>query len=190
MPEINEMRKFKRHDGNGTETKIWEACEDCGKERWILNSQWKRGQCKVCHSCYLKNHSKLEWWRPHYREDNARWNGGRILQKDGYVSILLDAKDPFYSMGCPRKKGYTGRYVLEHRLVMAKAIGRCLQSWEIVHHKDGNRSNNNLTNLELSTRGEHKMSYKDGYEQGFKDGIKYASLVNPNTGYIDVQRSI
>jgi hypothetical protein len=37
----------------------------------------------------------------------------------------------------------------EHRLVMEQAIGRYLEEWELVHHKDGDRANNLLANLEL-----------------------------------------
>lgn len=39
--------------------------------------------------------------------------------------------------------------MLEHRFVMEQALGRKLLRSEIVHHKDGNRANNDLTNLEL-----------------------------------------
>jgi hypothetical protein len=38
---------------------------------------------------------------------------------------------------------------------MAKELGRDLLDSEIVHHKDGNRLNNDPANLELTTRGEH-----------------------------------
>lgn len=50
----------------------------------------------------------------------------------------------------PEYKGKTrdGR-VLEHRLVMAQHLGRLLEDWELVHHKDGDRENNKLSNLEL-----------------------------------------
>jgi len=34
-------------------------------------------------------------------------------------------------------------------------IGRRLKKNEIVHHKDGNRANNQIGNLELMTRSEH-----------------------------------
>jgi hypothetical protein len=37
----------------------------------------------------------------------------------------------------------------EHRLVMERAIGRPLTKAEVVHHKDGNKANNALENLEL-----------------------------------------
>lgn len=43
--------------------------------------------------------------------------------------------------------------VLEHRWVMAEFLGRPLESYETVHHIDGNRQNNDLSNLELWASG-------------------------------------
>ena len=42
-----------------------------------------------------------------------------------------------------------------HREVMASKLGRALLSGEIVHHVDGNPSNNAPENLELQTRSTH-----------------------------------
>ena len=112
----------------------------------------------------MKNHHVVN--KGLWGSDNPRWNGGRRTRAgDGYVSIRLKRDDPFSCMI------NADGYILEHRLVMARSLKRPLQSWEIVHHIDGNRACNKLDNLELSTRNTHRMSYSDGYKQGYKDGL-------------------
>lgn len=50
-----------------------------------------------------------------------------------------------------------GRSVeLEHRVVMARHLGRALQRDEVVHHIDGDRLNNRLENLELWSTAQPK----------------------------------
>jgi hypothetical protein len=71
------------------------------------------------------------------------WKGGRSTIKSGYVYVMLQPDDPFYCMT------QTSGYVFEHRLVMAKYLGRPLREWETVHHKDNDKSNNDITNLQL-----------------------------------------
>ena len=78
---------------------------------------------------------------------HLNWVGGRTSTGTGYMQVMVDAHDPLYVMAAAHKDG--SRYVLEHRLVMARHLGRPLHKLETVHHIDGNRCNNDISNLEL-----------------------------------------
>lgn len=51
-------------------------------------------------------------------------------------------------------------YAYEHRLVMEATLGRRLDSDEIVHHRDGDKQNNDPANLEVQTRSQHRHTHK------------------------------
>jgi hypothetical protein len=106
--------------------------------------------------------------------NSPSWKGGK-LNAAGYILVYLKPSDFFYPMAT--KSGY----VREHRLVVAQKLGRCLQPWEKVHHKDGIRTHNDYSNLELTTDGrhskEHGKGYRDGYRQGSLDG--QTAIFNP-----------
>ena len=72
----------------------------------------------------------------HKRENHYRWKGGRIYEGK-YIIVKLEPSDFFYPTARPNG------YVLEHRLVAARALGRNLHLWEIVHHKKGYAKDDN-----------------------------------------------
>lgn len=92
----------------------------------------------VCRNCYRKIH-----YEEHER--NRRGSKKHILapllskriDELGYVRIKID-------IGHGSKD-----WIKEHRYVMEQHLGRKLEKFENVHHKNGNKQDNSLSNLEL-----------------------------------------
>lgn len=93
---------------------------------------------------------KLNWkTNPLYREGHYHpsWKGGKSKTEKGYILV--------YAHGHPyaTKSGY----VLEHRLVMEKKLGRYLLPSEKVHHVNGIKDDNRSENLQLISQLDHTM---------------------------------
>lgn len=84
---------------------------------------------KICKSCFYKSKQYPISKKKH-------------KNKNGYIYVYF--KNHPYS-------DKTGR-VFEHRIVMEKKLGRYLFPFENIHHRNGVKSDNRLTNLELWTK--------------------------------------
>ncbi len=128
--------------------------------RW--NSPMGRNRCSITtEGCKIPNcnfsHYGRGFCRRHLRKFNAGLLGangeilripviGRPRKKDKWVGVDGYALVPA-PPGHPRAR--QDGSILEHRLVIESKIGRYLEDWEIVHHKNGDRSDNRPENLEL-----------------------------------------
>ena len=137
-------------------------CKNCGKIRWVQKVK-NAPKYDLCGACAQKIAALKRC-----QENHPRWRGGRKLNRhNGYIRIRI-YESTFQSMAdCDG-------YILEHRLIMAQYLGRCLHRYEEVHHKNGIRDDNRIENLEIYNSGdhikEHSKGYRAGFEQGFKDG--------------------
>lgn len=73
------------------------------------------------------------------------WNIKKIISKGDYQYALVPEHPNCTKNG----------YVLLHRVMMENHLGRLLNTNEVVHHKDHNKKNNSIENLELLDSKEH-----------------------------------
>lgn len=106
---------------------------------------------------------------PRRNPSNARHKNSRWINKYGYVRVTPRIEEKHLNPT-------TAVAMQEHRLIMARHLGRALYKHEVVHHKNGNRSDNRIENLEL-------WSKSQPYGQRVLDKIKWAQELLEQYGY-------
>ena len=164
-PKLGDISRRDKEGLAGRSKIIWNACPDCGAEKWSLYSLYRAKDGKVlCQSCTGKAAIQrgIVKTAPHkegckcnrclftnkemFGPRHPSWKGGKKKNGQGYISVWIAPDHRFAAM-----RDSNG-HVLEHRLVVAESIERPLQKHEYVHHINGDKSDNRLNNLELWAR--------------------------------------
>jgi hypothetical protein len=106
--------------------KVCEYCHKTYETRRAWGKKPKQRYCSI--SCAVKGSHG-------YGPFHHNWKTGRYINSQGYAELRIN------------KKLYR-----EHRVIMERLLGRPLRSDESVHHRDGNKLNNDPANLELRNR--------------------------------------
>lgn len=123
------------------------TCETCAKEFSIAVVDLQRGRGRFC--------SRQCSGAAHRSANNPNWHGGRYRATNGYIYVY--APDHPYAT--------QDGYVMEHRRVVERRIGRFLLPEEEVHHRNAVRDDNRDENLELmpnkSAHRTHHGEFRD-----------------------------
>jgi hypothetical protein len=139
-------------------TRVCVTCPECKVERWAhpgptaarIRQDRFTGKCLACSG----NARKRVWV--------TLGPGRKIDPAKGYVRLTLDAipADEVELYNATRGKA---PFVMEHRMVMARVLGRPLLTNELVDHMDGIKTNNDPSNLRLYIRGRNMPGETSGY---------------------------
>ena len=161
------------------------TCQQCEKSVSVPPSKAERRKfCgNPCRAKWMSENLTGEraprWRKPHTPETQARisatkranpltgekaanWKGGRYLSR-GYVYVKLSSLPAIErEMFAPMATRSGGRYVPEHRLAVARQLGRALLSTEVVHHINGVKADNRPENLEHhDSNSSHRMKHAE-----------------------------
>ncbi len=81
--------------------------------------------------------------------NHPMWKGGTTTDKNGYRIMMIEPKT----------------YIKEHRWIMEKHLGRSLDKKEVVHHKNGIRTDNKIDNLYCFKSKKEHTKYHRGLQK-------------------------
>jgi hypothetical protein len=128
---------------------IYELAADFGVGRKTITNTLRRQDVPTRDK--LESQAHINRRRRERGERHPNFKGDPVVVAGGYVAVSITDEDPMFVMASDRGRlsNFGHGYVLEHRLVMARQLGRPLTAAETVHHKNGKRDDNRIENLEL-----------------------------------------
>ncbi len=152
---------------HGSEQRVEVQCDSCGKINTTTYANYYRSQKSkgfsgktYCRGCASKKSAKSRRGKPAWNkgvklpesqkgENHPSWKGGTFISSDGYKMIHC----PGYANTASSSKW--AHYKKEHIVIVETALNRKLNPDEVVHHIDGDKLNNDLSNLFVTTKKAH-----------------------------------
>lgn len=109
----------------------------------------------------------------HNRGPNHHSYKGGYIDAEGYRRVCVN-----------------GKPMLEHRYLMEKHLGRVLDAEEVVHHRDGNRANNVIENLELlPSQCAHMQEHRKSFTSETHRECTRCGQIKPRTEFYPSRRA-
>jgi len=147
-------------DGLTVRTVVTRICDDCGVEELKAINQILYSACRkklgrdYCKKCAYKYRVLPD----RHREKSVLWKGGKSLTKNGYYRI----------------NGGENKGEYEHKIIYGDFLGRKITREEKVHHIDGVKLNNDISNLFLcKDKSHHSLVHYQMEEVGLSLFLKY-----------------
>lgn len=143
-PTCKKMFEIPLHDHRIKEGQTTFFCSK--KCEGIYKRKGRFNNCPICGKTFYTTRAKTcspecgRIWKSKHISHKTYFENGYITEyKNGY-----------------NKKGN----VKQHRRIMEEYLGRQLEPWEVVHHINGDKTDNRIENLKLMTRGEHSSLHR------------------------------
>lgn len=159
--KCNQDKPLNRFWKNKTKSDgLQNTCIDC-KDAW--------GKTLVCSDCskeFRLNHRNIRVRVSHRCPDCVfKFASERIIKqnKSRTRPSILSTRGYTYLRDTKEKHGY----ILAHRKVLGDHLGRKLERGEIVHHIDGDPTNNDINNLFLTNDSGHRLAHNSLQDLAF-----------------------
>ena len=159
IKETTEVNDYTRHSKFGKLTKYtrtktlthW-TCDNCSTDFVkIRNGKYNKDSKSYCKQCIsqigVNRLAGAAGYESRIKTDLQPKLGNIVNGKDGYKEIYIGKNYPY------REGGY--RSIRLHIYTMELHLCRGLEKDEVVHHIDGDKKNNDISNLFLTTTAEH-----------------------------------
>ena len=132
-------------------------CWRCGRrfKPWSSNARWcsvvcREGgtaKCKHCHRRFVPaRHTVRKFCSTDCSYEHRVPTGTTMQHPGGYLWVKVPVGTPGTLQ---TKQRHRNRWMMQHRYVMQESLGRPLEKHETVHHKNGDKTDNRIENLEL-----------------------------------------